>query len=665
MGLFGDDKRQDEQLGSEDLFRNLMKQSPLGIIIYSPEGQIIEVNNAWLRLWGFNEEEAAILAANYNILTDRQLKDLGIMPLVEKAFAGEPVIIPPFKYSGSRTAGELELEINLRSPWIECNLYPVKDEEGKVIYVVIIHVDVTERKDTEQQLESSIQEAKESEERFRGVVENANEAIVVAQDGTVKYGNPQIFKLTGYSPEELGSRDFTDFIHPEDRAIVLGQYRDRLSGENPSATYTIRIVMKDGSEKYVLVSSALIDWEGKPATLAMLTDITELKHAEEEIGAREERFRNLMEQSPLAIVIFSPEGKITEVNPAWCRQWGVNREETAEVMANYNIRTDRQHQESGAGPLIERAFAGENIVLPPVEYVGNRALQEMGLEDIEANTVWIQCHLYPVRDKNGDIAYLVHTNVDITELKRAEEEAHKQRETLARLDRATSMGQLTGSIAHELNQPLTGILSNSQAAEMMIENGKWKNEELLEIIKEIVADTKRAGDVIHNLRDLYREQKGDFQTIDVDAVVDVTTKLLHSEMIAKKITLTKLCAESVPPVNGNRTHLQQVLVNLILNGMEAMSGKADGDHRLSVSTSHEADEVMVWVDDNGPGIDTGIIDKIFEPLATWKPGGTGMGLAISSSIIEAHKGRMWAENLPGGGARVGFALPVLKGDQQV
>jgi signal transduction histidine kinase len=117
-------------------------------------------------------------------------------------------------------------------------------------------------------------------------------------------------------------------------------------------------------------------------------------------------------------------------------------------------------------------------------------------------------------------------------------------------------------------------------------------------------------------------------------------------------------------VHGNGIQIQQVLVNLVMNGIQAMSGTARDDRRIHIATAYNANEVKAWVEDKGPGIDANKIDRIFEPLATWKPGGTGMGLAISNSIINAHRGRMWAENRPEGGARVGFALPVLREGQQ-
>lgn len=139
-----------------------------------------------------------------------------------------------------------------------------------------------------------------------------------------------------------------------------------------------------------------------------------------EVAESEARFRNLMEQSPLAIVIMTPEGQITKVNTAWMRQWALEEEERAEVLARYNMRTDKQFEDLGVSPLVERAFAGESVVLPPIEYNGNRAIDEMGLEGIEARSRWIQCHLYSVKDENGGIAYVVNTNTDITDRKQVE-----------------------------------------------------------------------------------------------------------------------------------------------------------------------------------------------------------------------------------------------------
>jgi PAS domain S-box-containing protein len=232
-------------------------------------------------------------------------------------------------------------------------------------------------------LNNKIQELQESEVRFRSFVENANETIIVSQDEAVKYCNPQIKELTGYSPQEMRLRKFADFIHPEDLEVVLAEYRARVSGEKPKSSYSIRIITKDGQEKYVIVNSALVDWDGRPATLALLTDITDRKIAENKLIKSEERFRNLMERSPLAVAIFTPDGHLSDVNSAWYHQWGLNRDETTEIFARYNQRTDKQLEDFGVAPLVERAYAGESVVLPPIEYIGNRARDEIEIEDID------------------------------------------------------------------------------------------------------------------------------------------------------------------------------------------------------------------------------------------------------------------------------------------
>jgi signal transduction histidine kinase len=327
-------------------------------------------------------------------------------------------------------------------------------------------------------------------------------------------------------------------------------------------------------------------------------------------------------------------------------------------MAEYNFLTDEQIAETGVLPLVQKAFAGDPVVLPLIEYNGIRSAGEIGLEDVEPATLWLRIHLYPIKDAQGAVERVVAINVDTTELKRAERDAREQRETLARLDRAARLGQLRGSIAHELNQPLTGILSNAQAAELMLESDRWTREDLTLVMSEIVADAKRAGDVIRGLRELYREHKEDYSLIDINTLVAETTRLLHSEMVLQQVELTSECAAWLPRVNGNSVQIQQVMFNLIMNGVQAMGSMPRGERLVRVATALRENEVIVRVEDNGPGIDEDKIDRIFEPLATWKPGGTGMGLAISSSIIQAHGGRMWAENGPDGGARVGFAIPV-------
>jgi C4-dicarboxylate-specific signal transduction histidine kinase len=396
----------------------------------------------------------------------------------------------------------------------------------------------------------------------------------------------------------------------------------------------------------------------------LITDITDIKHTEEELRKSEEHFRKMMEQSPLTIAIFTPDGQFIDVNPAWYRQWGVNKEQATVVFARYNHRTDKQLEDLGVAPLVERAYAGESVILPPIEYIGNIALNEMGVENVEARSRWVQIHLYPIKDENGRVASVVNTNIDITELKRAEQETKEQKEILARVGRTSRMGQLTGSIAHEISQPLTGILSSAQALEIILQENQEESEIMAKIVERIIADAKRSRDVIHSLRELYSEQKGKYHPSDINTVVDATVNLLRSEIILHQIELKKECSPALPQVYGNTTQLQQVLLNLMMNAIQAMKEVARDNRYLLIKTNHNTNNVKTWVEDRGPGIHPDKIGRIFEPLATWKSGGIGMGLAISNSIIEAHGGKMWAENKPEGGARVGFILPALKKGQK-
>jgi signal transduction histidine kinase len=351
------------------------------------------------------------------------------------------------------------------------------------------------------------------------------------------------------------------------------------------------------------------------------------------------------------------------VNPAWYRQWRLNREEATEFFARYNHRTDKQLEDLGVAPLVERAYAGESIILPPIEYIGNRTLDELGMEDAEASSRWVQIHLYPIMDENGSVASVVNTNVDITELKQAEQETQEQKDLLARVGRTSRMGQLTGSIAHELSQPLTGILSSAQALEIIFQENQEESGKMTKIVERIIADAKRSRDVIHSLRELYGEQKGKYDPNNINAVVDKTIQLLRSEIVLHQIKLKVECSPALPQLYGNAIQLQQVLLNLMMNAIQALKEVARDNRYLLIKTNHNTNNIKTWVEDRGQGIPPDKIDRIFEPLATWKPGGTGMGLAISNSIIEAHGGKMWAENKPEGGARVGFILPVMKKGQ--
>ena len=471
--------------------------------------------------------------------------------------------------------------------------------------------------------------------------------------------------VSGYSDDEIRSMKAPESYYSKEDLKKATEAIGRLSGSE-TAILEMFLICKSGKTiPTEYIGSAIRDEKGVlQYIIAIGRDITQRRQIEEALRRLNEeleqrvsertlevqRYRLAFENARDAIFWADPEtGLVLECNAAAERLLEKGRKEILGMhMATFHTPKD--------GQRIARMFK---------EHVAKGDKQEREAFIVTQSGKEVPVLIFSSVISVGDTSVIQGIYIDNTERKNAEEELIKQRETLARLSLTSSLGQLMVSVAHELNQPLAGILCNAQAAEIMMKKDLWDKGEIKDIMDDIVSDTRRAGEAIRNLRELYREQKGEFIPIDVNSVIDETLHLLHHEFIVQHIEIKTVLAASLPRVNGNRIQIQQVLVNIILNSNLAMSSVAKKKRRLHVESAMNEKEVKVWVEDNGTGIETDIIDQIFEPLITWRPGGTGMGLAISNSIIEMHGGTMWAENRPEGGARVGFTIPVLKESQEV
>lgn len=274
---------------------------------------------------------------------------------------------------------------------------------------------------------------------------------------------------------------------------------------------------------------------------------------------------------------------------------------------------------------------------------------------------WIAHVCQPVYNEQGDYAGVRASNRDITELRMAEQKLYEHREILAQVDRRETLGLLAGAIAHELNQPLTGILSDAQAGELLLEQEAADSVQIRDILTDIVTDTKRASQIIRNLRKLFDGRHVDYSPFQVDELVGETLRILNSEIIDRGLIVEKELHKNLPMVNGDSVLVQQVLINLIKNSWEAVQHNERADRRIKINTASEEDgHVVICVEDNGPGIDSDQIRSIFNPLKSNKKGGLGMGLAICQSIVKTHGGRIWVENRTNGGTRFIFTLPILE-----
>jgi signal transduction histidine kinase len=224
------------------------------------------------------------------------------------------------------------------------------------------------------------------------------------------------------------------------------------------------------------------------------------------------------------------------------------------------------------------------------------------------------------------------------------------------------MGELTASLAHELNQPLTAILSNAQAALRILPSDKADLADIRDILGDIVEDDKRAAEVIHRLRGFLKKSNLELSALDIGELVSQVARLVSSDAILRNVSIRLELAPGLPPICGDRVQLQQVILNLLMNGLDAMRESSEGERTLVLRTlaGDGAASVVVAVEDSGMGIDEADLEHVFHAFYTTKPEGLGMGLAIARSIVEAHGGRLEARNNPGRGATFSFTLPAIK-----
>ena len=245
--------------------------------------------------------------------------------------------------------------------------------------------------------------------------------------------------------------------------------------------------------------------------------------------------------------------------------------------------------------------------------------------------------------------------------RRSEVEGQRLRQSLAHVGRVSTMGELTASLAHELNQPLTAILSNAQAAQLILDSPRMDLTEIREILGDIVEDDKRAGEIIHRLRGFLKTGSLELQPLDIGDLVGQVARLVSSDVIIRHVQIRLELGAGLPPVCGDRVQLQQVILNLLMNGLDAMRESGEGERSLVLRTSSpDPAHVVVAVEDSGIGIDKADLERVFHAFYTTKPEGLGMGLAIARSIVEAHHGRLEARSNPERGATFTLTLPAAK-----
>jgi C4-dicarboxylate-specific signal transduction histidine kinase len=268
---------------------------------------------------------------------------------------------------------------------------------------------------------------------------------------------------------------------------------------------------------------------------------------------------------------------------------------------------------------------------------------------------------HPVLNPSGDIVEFVGTSIDMTERKRVEEMRLDAQNKLAHANRVTAMGHLTASIAHEVNQPIAASVTNAQAALRWLDSQPPDLNEVRQALARIVQDGNRAGDVVGRIRDLIKKRPPRQDRLDINGTIREVIDFTHGEAVKSGVSVQTELTDGLPAIQGDRVQLQQVMLNLIINAVEAMSGVEEGSRELLISSAKaEFGGVLVAVRDSGPGLPPATLEHLFDAFYTTKSGGMGIGLSICRSIIEAHGGRVWATSNTPRGAVFQLNLPCAR-----
>jgi C4-dicarboxylate-specific signal transduction histidine kinase len=280
-------------------------------------------------------------------------------------------------------------------------------------------------------------------------------------------------------------------------------------------------------------------------------------------------------------------------------------------------------------------------------------------------TRWVIMRGRCLRDEHGNLLETIGVTLDVSAQKQAALQVQVQREEMAHRNRVALMGEMTASFAHELNQPLTAIANNASAARRFLEKGNTDPVLLQELLQALIADSQRAGEVIRGIRSLVRKETSVHTLLDLNAIISDTVRLVSSDILNRESVVTTELDPHLPQVQGTLVQVQQVLLNLIINALDAMEGLPPAERRIIVRTrSDKGDVAEVTVRDFGTGLPKDRPDKVFDHFFSTKPKGMGMGLAIVRSIIEAHGGTITGENASDRGARMVVRLPAARGEAQ-
>jgi PAS domain S-box-containing protein len=455
----------------------------------------------------------------------------------------------------------------------------------------------------------------------------------------ITHSSEEHLRLFGFDPAAAVPHpdDWMRRIHPEDRERVI-QTMEQIARERTGYEVEYRIVHPDGTIKFVhSLGHPAFSPSGELVEVAgTVTDITDRK--------REEYLtEQVSERVPDLVSIIGLDYRYRRANPTYERVWRIPVEKV--IGMHVGDVVGRETFDRVVKPNLDRCFTGEEVTF--AEWFNNPA----------GRKYWVVTYS-PLKLESERVDAALAVARDLTEQTLASEKLRDARIELAHVNRVATIGQLTASIAHEVNQPVGALVTNAQAAMRMLGAEPPDLNQVREALDDIIKDGRRVSDVIQRIRALVRKAPAQADELDINEAITETIALARSEILRNGVSLQIQLATDLPPIRGDRVQLQQVIMNLVMNAVEAMSSVAEGARELQIGTDKDGqDSISITVSDSGPPLNPECLNRFFEAFYSTKPTGIGIGLSICRSIIEAHEGRIWVTaNVPRG-ATLCISLP--------
>jgi PAS domain S-box-containing protein len=646
----------------ETKIRRLVDANIIGIFVWDVEGRILEANDAFLRLIGYDREDVVAGRLRWTDLTPPEWLD-----------RDERRWLPELKVTGSLQPFEKEYfrKDGSRVP-VLIGVATFDDDGNQGVAFVL---DLTERKRAEQAL-------LENEDKLRQIFETASGT---GSEGKKVEVQPEFMAqlqavlnvlpaYTWYAPPS-GSLTFVSkrqgdflglpkdhplrfgidigapwdahipFLHPDDQEAGRKYWANSLrTGEGYVHNYRVRDAQ--GNYRWLLTRTeplrandgTVLLWVG--ATL----DIEELMRAQEALGESERSSRSALDGIAGLVSILAPDGEVEAANRQFLEYFG-----SLEWVKNWETN-DAVHPEDF--PRIAKLFKRAIASGVPFQH-------ELRLRRFDGEYRWFENRGVPVRDDSGRIVRWYVLLTDIEDRKRALAQLDQMQSDFAHMNRVSMMGEWAAELSHEITQPIASARNNARAAQNFLDMQPPDLSEVREALSCVVGDTDRAGDIIDRIRDHIKKAPPRKEQFDLNEAIDEVIVLGRSAIIKNRVWVQTRLSEGLFPVHGDRVQLQQVVLNLLLNALEAMGSVEAAPRELLISTKQDGTGVLVAVRDSGPGIDPSHRERVFDAFYTTKPSGTGMGLSICRSIIDAHGGRLWAEANEPRGTIFQFTLPAV------